>query len=93
MKDDKEKLKQRVIEFVKMQKGYNENDHEKLEAFCEDKDTYGVIYGEDLQAGIAGFGDTAELAFEDFVRSWNRFNGFEWINKHKKILAHWKNME
>jgi hypothetical protein len=92
MKDEKEKLKQRVLEFVKTQKGYNEKNYEKLQAFCENKKTYCVIYGEGLQTGIAGYGDTTELAFDDFVRSWNQFNGFEWINKNKKMLAHWKNM-
>jgi len=89
MKSEQEKLKQRVLEFVKTQKGYNEKDHEKLRAFCEDKNTYGVVYGEDIQTGIAGFGDTPELAFDDFVRSWNQFNGFEWIIQNKRNLAHW----
>ncbi len=86
MKNDKEKLKQRVLDFVKMQKGYNAKNYEELEAFCEDEDTYGVVYGEDLQAGIAGFGDTAELAYDDFVRSWNQFNGFEWIKDYKYTI-------
>ena len=31
-----------------------------------------VLYGEDLQSGIAGFGDTPYLAVLDFNRAWNK---------------------
>lgn len=29
-----------------------------------------VLYGEDLQVGIAGFGDSPHLAIMDFTRQW-----------------------
>lgn len=77
----KEQLKQRVLEFVKHQEGYNPQEHERLDAFCENKETWGVTYGEDVQQGIAGFGSTPELAFRDFVRSWKELNGFTWIRE------------
>jgi hypothetical protein len=31
-----------------------------------------VLYGEDLQNGIAGFGDTPYLAVLDFNKAWHR---------------------
>jgi len=83
MIDQKEKLKQRVMDYVRSQPGYNAKDHEALDAFCEDKENYMVIYGEDLMAGIAGVGETPDLAFNDFVRSWKELNGFDWIKKNR----------
>ena len=83
MSDKKEDLKRRVLEFVKGQPGYDEKKHEKLDAFCEDKNTYMVIYGDNLWSGIAGTGDTPDLAYSDFVRSWERYKGFEWIDKNR----------
>jgi hypothetical protein len=78
-----EDLKQRVIDFAKSQPGYNQKEHEKLTAFCEDKNTFAVTYGHNIVEGIAGFGETPELAFEDFVRSWKELDGFEWIRYNK----------
>jgi L-arabinose isomerase len=78
-----EDLKKRVIEFVKSQEGYDETEHEKLRAFCENKNTFAVTYGDNIVEGIAGFGETPDLAFEDFVRSWNELNGFEWLRNNK----------
>ena len=83
MSDKKEALKRRVLEFVKAQAGYDEKKHEKLDAFCEDKDTYMVIYGENLWSGIAGTGITPDLAYNDFIRSWERYKGFDWIEKNR----------
>jgi len=31
-----------------------------------------VLYGEDLQVGICGFGDTPRLAIYDFNRQWDK---------------------
>ena len=31
-----------------------------------------VLYGEDIQSGIAGFGDTPRLAVYDFNKQWDR---------------------
>lgn len=33
-------------------------------------DQWSVLYGDDLQTGIAGFGKTAALAMEDFDKNW-----------------------
>jgi hypothetical protein len=33
---------------------------------------YCALYGDNLQDGVAGFGDTAAAAFEDFDRNWNK---------------------
>jgi hypothetical protein len=39
-----------------------------------DGDQYCVLYGEDLQSGICGFGDTIILAIRDFNASFTRKN-------------------
>jgi hypothetical protein len=83
MSDKKDLLKKRVLEFVKEQPGYNEKKHEKLDAFCEDEDTYMVVYGDNFWSGIAGQGSTPELAYIDFVTSWDRYKGFVWIEKNQ----------
>lgn len=31
-----------------------------------------ALYGENLQDGVAGFGDTPEKAYEDFDREWKK---------------------
>lgn len=36
-----------------------------------DGNQYCMLYGVDLQEGIAGFGDTAALAAEDFDKNWD----------------------
>ena len=42
-----------------------------------------VIYGDNLWSGIAGTGETPDLAYSDFLRSWDRYKGFEWIDKNR----------
>jgi hypothetical protein len=49
-----------------------------MSAFFENKDTWGVLYREDIAVGIGGFGETPDLAFDDFVRSWKEVGGFTW---------------
>lgn len=36
-----------------------------------DGDKWCALYGENLQDGVAGFGDSPELAFADFDKNWN----------------------
>jgi hypothetical protein len=83
MKQEIEDLKNNVQWFLKAQPGYDENNELNLRAFYDALNDLGVIYGIDVQAGIAGLGETPEDAFRDFVRNWHTFKGFEWINKHK----------
>ena len=83
MSDEKEKLKARVIKFVKAQQGYDATKHEQLRALCDDTDGYTVIYGKDEMSGIMGIGDTPGNAFKDFERSWAELNGFEWIEENR----------
>lgn len=40
-----------------------------------------ALYGEDLQAGVAGFGDTPEAACADFDKNWS---GQKLPSKHKE---------
>jgi hypothetical protein len=39
-------------------------------AIYPDGDMWCALYGEDLQRGVAGFGETPELACADFDRNW-----------------------
>jgi hypothetical protein len=38
----------------------------------KDGNQWCVLYGENLQEGIAGFGDTPRLAIYDFNKQWDR---------------------
>lgn len=40
-------------------------------ALYPDGNKWCALYGEDLQAGLAGFGDTPALAMEDFDKNWS----------------------
>ena len=40
-------------------------------ALSIDGDQWCALYGEDLQAGVAGFGATPALAMQDFDKQWN----------------------
>lgn len=35
-----------------------------------DGDSWCVLYGEDIQSGVAGFGDTPDDAMHDFDKAW-----------------------
>ena len=37
---------------------------------CKDGNQWCVLYGENLQDGVAGFGDTPALAVEAFNKAW-----------------------
>ena len=36
-----------------------------------DGNQWGALYGDNLQEGVAGFGDSPELAMADFDKAWN----------------------
>jgi len=38
----------------------------------KDGNQWCVLYGEDLQSGIAGFGDTPRMAIYDFNKQWDK---------------------
>jgi hypothetical protein len=40
---------------------------------CDNGNVYVILYGEDLQSGVAGFGKTPEKAFEDFKCNWDKY--------------------
>jgi len=43
-----------------------------------------ALYGEDLQDGIAGFGDTAEEAMSNFDNNWHNFKASKKEERNKK---------
>jgi len=65
-------LKVQVQKFLEAQPGYIPN--ESLKVIC-DNDTYFILYGYDIQVGVAGYGMTADGAFNDFVDNWNMYQG------------------
>jgi hypothetical protein len=69
MVKNEEQLRQDVILFLKEQPSYNEK--KKIKVICNEGDQYFILYGEDMQTGIAGFGSTAENALDDFIDNWN----------------------
>ena len=89
----KEVLEKKVEDFIKSQPEYNQQEHEKLKAYCENQQTWAVTYGDDIHSGISGFGETTDEAFEDFMMSWNHYKGFEWLKKERKRLYHWEDEE
>lgn len=41
-------------------------------AISKDGDQWCALYGDNLQDGVAGFGDTPELAMADFDKNWRK---------------------
>lgn len=83
----KEELKERVLAFIEAQPGYDADEVEEIKVACV-KDTWSILYGETLETGIAGIGDSPEDAFDDFLVKWKFFKGFEWIKKTKVLTYH-----
>ena len=42
-------------------------------SLCIDGDQWCVLYGKDLQSGVAGFGESPAKAMEDFDKVWYDF--------------------
>jgi hypothetical protein len=85
MNDNLEELESKVRGFLEAQPGFELYKNEPLRAFCEDPQYLGVIFGDDLQAGIGGLGEDVDKTYNDFVRSWNELQGFQWLKQNKMI--------
>ena len=81
----KEELKERVLAFIESQPGYDADNVAEITIGNKQKGMWSILYGENIETGIAGLGDSPEDAFDDFVVKWNFFKGFEWIKKSKMI--------
>ena len=75
-----EALKQHVYKFMQEQPGYSAKSLTVVWA-PEDGGVY-IQYGKNLQSGIAGFGESCESAFNDFLREWNSVHGEKHIKKY-----------
>lgn len=53
-------------------------------ALSIDGNQWCALYGENLQDGIAGFGDTAADAMRDFDQAWNNWNA---RTRHEELRA------
>ena len=84
MNGDLAELRSKVLRFLEAQPGFELYKNEKLETFREDPKYLGVVFGDNVQAGIAGFGEDVDKTYKHFVRSWKQFNGFEWQKKNKR---------
>ncbi len=82
----KEELKERVLGFIQKQPGYDANNVEEITINMQRPSTWSILYGESVQTGITGIGDSPDHAFDDFIIKWKSFKGFEWIKK-TKILS------
>lgn len=81
-----DKLKARVLSFIKNEPGYDKIRGEELKVTYSMTDDFFILLGENIQIGVAGFGETPDLAFDDFVRSWKEFGGAEWIKNNRVRL-------
>jgi len=68
--DKKEILKADVQEFLNQQTNYDASQH--VTVIC-DGPAYFILYGDDLQSGVAAFGKTPDQAYEDFKVNWYRY--------------------
>lgn len=82
MNDNLMELKSKVLNFLEAQIGFELYKNEELRAFREDPQNLGVIFGRNLQAGIAGFGEDVDRTYGDFVRSWKELQGFKWLEEN-----------
>ena len=76
MNEDLNILKYKVLSFLQQQPGYERYSKEKLESFEDEGNNVGVLFGDNLQAGVSGFGKNIHDAYEDFLFNWKKFNGF-----------------
>lgn len=76
-------LKKRVIEFIQTQPGYDQIKNESVTVTYSESDDFFILAGDNIQEGISGFGETPDLAFDDFVENWERWKGAEWIVKNR----------
>ena len=73
--DDKVQLKERVQQFVDQQ---NPSEGSwPIRVICDEGDLYFILYGADIATGIAGFGETADGAFNDFKDNWFRYRSIK----------------
>jgi hypothetical protein len=63
-------LKQVAEAFVKQQPYFDHT--QQLRVLCDPGEMYFILYGSNISAGIAGFGETAEAALSDFKENWSR---------------------
>lgn len=73
------KLKEEVLTFVEQQEGYP-GLHENIRAWAGGPEWI-VVYGENIEVGIAGVGTGPSEAYEDFLRNWSLLNGFARFRK------------
>ena len=79
-------LKEKVLNFVKAQKGFDNNDNKRIDLIQEEGNYVVVIYGENLKRCITGTGISVDLTYQDFLRSWRDLNGFAWLESRKSTI-------
>jgi len=67
----RERLKEKVEAFLKQDGNYDTA--QPIIVVCDERNIYSILYGQDLAVGIAGFGKTAETAFNDFKGNWLKY--------------------
>jgi len=82
--DDKVQLKERVQQFVNQQ---NPSEGSwPIRVVCDEGDLYFILYGADIATGIAGFGETADGAFNDFIDNCFKYRNMkESVQKKKQM--------
>jgi hypothetical protein len=75
-----EALKAKVFDFLKDQPRFS---NASLTVSYSTSDNWYIQYGDNLQSGIAGFGETPEASYEDFLHNWAYYKGEYWLEHHK----------
>ena len=73
--NDREELQKRVQSFLNDQPLYDPG--QPLSVTCDEGDLYYILYGADIAVGVAGFGQTAQGAFNDFIDNWDLYRSIK----------------
>jgi hypothetical protein len=83
MNNNLTELRGKVLTFLKAQPGFDSYKNEELKSVYENPQCLAVIFGDNLQEGIAGFGEDVDKAYQDFLQNWEKYGGLEWLKQYK----------
>jgi hypothetical protein len=84
--DNSASLKERVLYFIGQQPRYNSETIEEIAVTNNDHANWCILYGESIDVGIVGMGETGDDAFDDFIKKWYLFKGFETDKENKSCI-------
>ena len=88
----KEDLKERVLAFIATEHDYDPDNVDEVTVTNETQKLWSILYGENIDTGIRGFGTSPDVALDDFVIKWRSHKGFQWIRRKKMLIDNKKNI-